>query len=177
MSFTIRRCTLDDLDAYARHSFTVSNEKGLNGIIVQPFSGEEFSESDLKEKIARRWSKEPFTEGWGVYWVALVENKIVGHIDLKSPNLKSALHRMMLGMAIEQNYRSKGLGTALLKTALNWAKEQKNICWIDLGVFEDNIVAYSLYKKFGFIERGRQDDAFRVDGYVINDIQMSLRLR
>lgn len=79
-------------------------------------------------------------------------------------------------MGIEAEFRGNGAGTALLATALNWAKEQNFLAWIDLGVFAHNSAARSLYGKFGFIEMGRCIDCFRVDDLRVDDIQMTLDL-
>ncbi len=62
----------------------------------------------------------------------------------------------------------------LLATAIEWARNESQIEWIDLGVFEENLAAQALYEREGFIELGRTPDLFRVDGHQIDDISMSV---
>ena len=78
---------------------------------------------------------------------------------------------------IERAHRGKGLGPALLDAALRWARATGTIDWIELGVFSANPRARGLYERFGFERIGFIPDRFRVDGVVIDDVRMALRLR
>ena len=62
----------------------------------------------------------------------------------------------------------------LLHAAIDWAKHQPSIAWIDLGVFSDNPGAQALYTRHGFEVLGRMPDRFRVDGESLEDISMTL---
>ena len=59
---------------------------------------------------------------------------------------------------------------------IEWARNETQLEWIDLGVFATNPKAHELYKSLGFIDWGRCPDRFRVDGHKITDISMSLKL-
>ena len=110
-------------------------------------------------------------------WVAIVDGKFVGHLNLRCGGITAAAHRMRLGMGIEKPYRSVGIGSALISAALQWAREQESISWIDLGVFAKNHAARDLYKKHGFVETYIVPDALRVENEIIDDVQMVLKLR
>jgi putative acetyltransferase len=84
---------------------------------------------------------------------------------------------MKLGMGLEKQFRSQGIGSALLKTAIEWAKTHEAVSWIDLSTFSKNIAARSMYEKFGFVETHIIEDALRVDNESIDDVQMVLRLK
>ena len=58
-------------------------------------------------------------------------------------------------MSISKNYRGIGIGKALLKALLDWAKENPLIEKVSLGVLSTNQRAISLYKQMGFLEEGR----------------------
>jgi ribosomal protein S18 acetylase RimI-like enzyme len=81
-----------------------------------------------------------------------------------------------MAMGIERDFRGQGWGGRLLQTALDWARAETTLAWVDLGVFEHNAPARALYRKFGFKEVGRREDLFRVHGVRITDIQMVLEL-
>jgi ribosomal protein S18 acetylase RimI-like enzyme len=67
------------------------------------------------------------------------------------------------------------LGRALLAMALDAAKAHR-FCWLDLRVLATNRPALALYRKVGFVETGRVEDRYRIEGASITDISMSLRL-
>ena len=104
-------------------------------------------------------------------------NRIVGHVDLHGSPLNSGLHRATLGIGVETDHRGLGAGEALMRTALDWARRQHSLEWIDLQVFAHNLPAITLYKKLGFVETGRTVDLLRVDGQRLDDVQMALGLR
>ena len=103
---------------------------------------------------------------------------VLGNLTLHhEPKLRTALHRATLGMGLQRPIRGQGYGKKLLQEALNWAKSQPSLSWIDLGVFEHNTRAFNLYKKMGFQEIGMTKDLFRVNGFSLNDIHMVYSLR
>ena len=85
-------------------------------------------------------------------------------------------HRCGIGIAIEKAYCGCGLGTILLKKAIDQAKEF-GYEQTELGVYADNEKAISLYKKLGFRECGRMPKAFKLkDGTYVDEIFMVLFL-
>ncbi|MGZ3775754.1 MAG: N-acetyltransferase family protein [Pseudobdellovibrionaceae bacterium] len=178
MNFEIRLATLNDIDAYSKHCIFNLSEKGIDNSFVHPYPGSYCPDiSEYSANIENKWNKEPFSPNWEIAWVAIVNGKIVGHLDMRCGGIEALVHRMRLGMGIENGFRSVGIGTHLLKAALNWAKDQNKISWIDLSVFENNHAARSLYKKYGFKEIFLIEDALRIENESINDVQMTLRLK
>lgn len=134
------------------------------------------------EICKQSWTKPLDKVGWEKVWGAFEHGvtppRIIGSIALSTTRLiPTQSHRAILGIGIEPGFRHRGLGKALMQTALLWAKQQSHLEWIDLGVFVDNAPARRLYERVGFIETGRTVDCFRVDGHSLDDIQMSLNLR
>lgn len=178
MNFEIRKCHLSDIESYSKHAIYHLTEKGIGDIYVHPFPST--YKPDFNEfvfNLSKKWSAQPFTPNWEITWIALVNNKIVGHLNLRCGGIQALVHRMKLGMGLEKEFRSKGIGSELLKTAILWAKSQKEISWIDLSTFSKNTAARSMYKKFGFIETHIIEDALRVDNESIDDVQMVLKLK
>ncbi len=86
----------------------------------------------------------------GNFWVAKIDNLIIGTISLLDiGNNQGALRKMF----VNKNYRGKeyGVGQKLLDTLLNWTKKN-NIDEIFLGTTEKFIAAQRFYEKNNFIE-------------------------
>lgn len=80
-------------------------------------------------------------------------------------------HRAYFGISIQKEFCGMGLGTAMLKTAIENAAigfEQ-----LELGVFSNNTAAVHLYEKCGFKSFGTQPRAFKLkDGRYCDEIIM-----
>lgn len=109
--------------------------------------------------------------------VACVENEVVGSISLHlNPNRPRRKHAANLGMAVRQDWQGKGIGTAMLQAAVEFAEKWLNISRLELEVYVDNEPAIALYKKFGFEIEGRmKQDSFRDGKY--EDVYYMARLR
>ena len=66
-------------------------------------------------------------------------------------------------MAIHPDYQSQGFGQALLYALLKSAYQRK-LEWATLEVRSSNLVAISLYQKFGFQEAGRRRGYYQDSG-------------
>ena len=104
---------------------------------------------------------------------AFIGNEIIGDLGVTvvRPHIKY-LHRGYLGMSIRQKYTGLGLGSFMMKLALEQAKTN-GFEQVELGVYADNERAQYLYKKMGFVECGRTPHAFKLpDGTYIDEILM-----
>ncbi len=121
----------------------------------------------------------PLTEpGWQRWFVALEESdsRIVGQVDLKGDGLRAGLHRCELGLGIERPHRGGGLGRRLMVTAIEFARSEESLSWVDLRVFAHNAAGRALYRKLGFTEVGTLTDRFRIQGVPIDDVMMTLNV-
>lgn len=172
MSFNIKICPLKDAKAYTDHCLTHMQEKGIGDIYVHPFSSShKWDKEEYLNGLIDKWSLPPFAPNWEIAWVAEINEKFVGHLNLRCGGIDALKHRMRLGMGIEKPYRSIGIGKALVEAATQWARKQEQIFWIDLSVFSKNVPARKLYERFNFLEAYLVEDALRVDGEIIDDIQ------
>jgi RimJ/RimL family protein N-acetyltransferase len=81
-----------------------------------------------------------------------------------------------IGMAVAREWRGRGVGTALLAAAIDWANE-RNLHKLSLSVFAHNASAVALYRKVGFIEEGRRVKHYRrASGELWDAIEMGLLL-
>ena len=134
----IRRAVTDDLEQLLDIHETVAAEGRYIG-----------AEAPIdRERIRSRWKAE-LTDGTdGVVFVAEVEGKIVGSASVRGTSVAE------LGMSVAPGWRGKGIGSALLKACIEWAR-QVGAHKVSLQVWPHNEAALGLYRKFGFEQEGR----------------------
>lgn len=94
------------------------------------------------------------------------KGQLVGIITLAQDKL-SRRHVGYIGMAVRDDYHGQGIGSQLLKEAIDIADNWLNLKRIELSVFVANAPAVHLYKKFDFeIEGTLKKYAFRAGSYV-----------
>jgi putative acetyltransferase len=99
--------------------------------------------------------------------VALVNGEVVGHLNLQTfPHSPRRKHVATFGMGVHDAWQGKGVGSALVAAAIDFAGRWLNISRMELSVYVDNEPAVHLYKKFGYeIEGRRRNYAFRGGEY------------
>jgi RimJ/RimL family protein N-acetyltransferase len=105
--------------------------------------------------------------------VAVAGAEVVGsiHVDARRFGVGE------VGMAIARPWRGRGVGSALLDAAIEWARE-RDLHKLSLGVFPHNAAGLALYRKYGFVEEGRRVKHIRrASGELWDVIEMGLLLR
>ncbi len=76
-------------------------------------------------------------------------------------------------MSVGREHRGQGIGTALLETLLEWARESPIIEKVGLSVLSKNRRAIGLYEKLGFVAEGRRSREVKLaPGEYLDDISM-----
>jgi ribosomal protein S18 acetylase RimI-like enzyme len=102
--------------------------------------------------------------GWRRVWLARSStNQILGHVDLRSHPVRFDVHRCLLGMAVRDGQRRRGIGKLLLAHAERWAAATNLLRRIDLQIRPNNVVALSFYRRSGYANSGEFTD-LRFDG-------------
>jgi ribosomal protein S18 acetylase RimI-like enzyme len=104
--------------------------------------------------------------------VAEVAGEIVGqiHVDATRHGFGE------IGMAVAREWRGRGVGSALMAAAIEWARE-RGLHKLSLSVFAHNEAAIALYRKFGFVEEGRRSKQYRrQSGELWDTVEMGLLL-
>lgn len=99
--------------------------------------------------------------------VAIYNGKLVGSSGVESIGAQYKLkHRANFGISILKAYWGLGIGTILTNACISCAKSAGYL-QLELEVVSDNEKAYSLYKKLGFEEMGRNPLGFnsRISGF------------
>jgi RimJ/RimL family protein N-acetyltransferase len=118
-----------------------------------------------------------FLHAQSCFWVAYDGSRMVGQISVRGGGYLRRQHVGQIEMFIHKEYRKQGLGRRLLKSAIDWCKENSILRKIELSVFADNESAISLYRYLGFIEEGRIQDSFlEVDNRLRDNVLMGLLL-
>ncbi|MED0934417.1 GNAT family N-acetyltransferase [Bacillus mobilis] len=124
-----------------------------------------------KEKI-RKGNKKG-----NLYIVYEVDSKVVGFLIFNRYELERLRHAGTMGMGIREAYCNQGIGTKLIEFLISWAKGQKGLEKICLGVVSVNDRAIKVYKRMGFVEEGRQKRQIKYeDGTYGDDVLMGLYL-
>ena len=109
--------------------------------------------------------------------IAEFNNEIVGNIDLTGNRRKIMEHTAVIGMGMLKEWRNTGLGTALLKLAIEWAKENSILELLWLQVYTDNELGLGLYRKIGFVENGIMKNFFKQDGKYFDNLTMTMNVK
>jgi RimJ/RimL family protein N-acetyltransferase len=154
-SFQIRTARDDDRVPLAVLFAAVAEER--DGIATEP-------PIDIEARAAS-WTLE------GTF-VAVAAGEIVGSL-----HLQPSRHGFgELGMAVARNWRGRGVGSALLASAIEWARE-RGLHKLSLAVFAHNAAGIALYRKFGFVEEGRRVKHYRrSSGELWDTLEMGLLL-
>ena len=117
------------------------------------------------EEWKRRLSQPPD----GAYFlVAVADAKAIGMLGLHTaPSQPRRRHAATLGMAVHDGWHGRGVGTALIRAAVDLADNWLNLHRLELEVYTDNEPAVRLYQRHGFVIEGTlKDFAFRNGAYV-----------
>src|SRR5215475_2017088 len=137
MNVQIRHATPADYEAVTR---IFSGPKAIWGTFQIPFTSPE---------VWRKRLSEP--EPGLVVLLACQEGDVVGMLGLHThPQTPRRAHAASIGMAVRDDRQSKGVGTALMKAAVELADQWLNLTRLELNVFTDNEPAVRLYQNFGF---------------------------
>jgi len=139
--FVVRQAEPGDARAMAELFAAVAQER--TGIATEP-------PVDVEERIAL------FARSAGESVVAVADDRIVGtlHVSVSRHGFGE------IGMLVDQDWRGRGVGSALVQAAIDWACDQ-GLHKLSLEVFTHNAAAIALYRKAGFVEEGRRRKQYR----------------
>ena len=105
--------------------------------------------------------------------IATAAGEVVGNLGLTRHIRARRTHAGEIGMAVRDAWQGKGVGTALVRAALDLADNWLALRRLELRVYADNERAIALYRKFGFdIEGTHRAYAIR-DGALVDSLSMA----
>lgn len=137
--FTIRRLRHDELESLYDLLEAVAEERRW----ISP-------EPPIPRERYREQTLRSFGDPHCLFIVAADEDdRIVGELSAFGRENRPA----EIGMSVAKGWRGRGVGTALMRTCVEWARERA-IHKLALQVWPHNDVALHLYEKFGFEREG-----------------------
>ncbi|MDP3297709.1 MAG: ribosomal protein S18-alanine N-acetyltransferase [Thermodesulfovibrionia bacterium] len=131
----------------------------MEGIVIREMLYKDLPGVDRIEKtcFTTPWDIRSFEYELGckdtILKVAVLNNQIIGYVCVRT--ILDITH--ILNLVVLPDFRRKGIGSMLLRDALNELKRLKpDINLITLEVRESNTAAIKLYEKFGFKVMGKR---------------------
>jgi [ribosomal protein S18]-alanine N-acetyltransferase len=155
--FMVRLARASDGRALAELFAAVAEER--DGIATEP-------PVDVRQRTAQ------FARSADASLVAVAGGHIIGMLHVEVSRFGFGELSMLVG----RGWRGRGVGSALLLAAIDWARDHRlhKLC---LEVFAHNSPAIALYRKTGFVEEGRRARQYRrASGEFWDSIIMGLAL-
>jgi RimJ/RimL family protein N-acetyltransferase len=121
----------------------------------------------------RRWIRAVRRHPDAVLMVAESDGVLAGRLSIARDPHPSSAHVADLGLMVDARFRRRGIGSALLVAAEEWARSA-GVTKLELHVFPHNVPAITLYAKHGYEREGyRRRHYRRPNGTVVDTILMS----
>jgi ribosomal protein S18 acetylase RimI-like enzyme len=125
-------------------------------------------------------------ERYAAFWASLCEvgapqtvavdgMAVVGWCDIIPDTSSVRAHVGNLGMGVLASYRGQGLGRHLLTQTLVRAREL-GLERVELSVLHDNVAAYALYERLGFLVEGQRKHDWKHEGVYRDSLLMALSI-
>lgn len=153
----------------------------MRNFIIQATNETDFLASRYKPTHLTIEKEREFLTGYNnkknaFMFVAIASDKAVGSVGITIRGEERHKHRGTIGISILKEYCGQGIGTKLIDTIINCARDNE-VKKIELEVRVDNTRAIALYKKFGFEIEGEIRNAMCVDSVFYNEYIMGLKNR
>jgi putative acetyltransferase len=100
------------------------------------------------------------------------DGTVVGRLSIARDQHPASRHVADLGLMVAQSHRRQGVGRALLRAAVDWARKQ-DVQKLELHVFPHNEAAIALYEQFGFVREGYRRRHYRRGDDFVDAILMA----
>ncbi|MHB0885851.1 MAG: GNAT family N-acetyltransferase [Bacillota bacterium] len=128
----------------------------LGNTVTEP---DEFQVTEEQEEV---WIERLLNDPGSLLLLPEIDGGIIGSLSLDRAGRRRLAHTATLGVIVNKEWRGKGIGTALIRAALEWAAESGVIEKVCLSVFASNERAIRLYERFGFAEEGRRPKGIKL---------------
>lgn len=164
---SIRLLTGDDAAAFQRlRHRALSEEPDAFGTSVAEH--EAMAESEQRSRL-----EAPNSLVLGVF----MEGRLVGCAGLLRKAQEKTRHKALVwGVYVEPEARGKGVARALMERLIELARATPGLLQLDLAVSTSRPGARRLYESLGFFEFGREPAALRINGELVDQTLMALRL-
>jgi putative acetyltransferase len=135
-----------------------------------------FVRSETVSRSVAYYRRHYFRRSWTDDQASLVAvhgDRVIGHLNVAREEGPMTRHVASLGMAVDPDWRGRGVGSALMTEVIRWAREM-GVEKLALSVYPHNEAALALYRKFGFDEEGRLTGHSKKSIGYVDEIVMGL---
>lgn len=165
----IREATGRDVEGVMRYMRELVDEEGL-------YIGYEPGEYDPPVERELGWIEEHMVRDNSVMFLAVAsgeKGEIVGLLNCTGSRRWANRHETTLGISVRKGWRGKGIGTRLMKAALEWAEGNEVVKRVQLEVLAENVEAIELYERLGFEVEGVRRRAMWKQGRWMDGVVMA----
>lgn len=160
MAIVVDRLREDEVDDWLDLLAAVAEER--DGIAAEP---------PVDRPVRRQWVEQALVSDDAALLVARVDGRFAGQLGAE---LRRGI--VSIGMLVARDTRGRGVGTALLDAAVEWAGAV-GAHKVALEVWPHNAAALALYRRAGFVEEGRLRRHYRrSNGALWDSVAMGLVL-
>jgi RimJ/RimL family protein N-acetyltransferase len=165
MDFVIRHADPSDAEQLTRLADAVSGEP--EGWLISV--GGEWRSAGDERRFLKALRRYPHA---AVFVAERDDGTVVGRLSIGRDPHPASTHVADVGLMVAHDARRQGVGTALLRAAVDWAREA-GIRKLELHVFPWNEAAIALYDAFGFEREGYRKGHYRRGGERVDAILMA----
>lgn len=167
----IQRITLNEIEQLQKIGRQTFYE------IFSESNSEENMKSYLQEGFSTEKLVTELNDNNSEFYFAKLDNEVIGYLKINfgesQTELKDNKALEIERIYVSKEFHGKNVGQLLYSKAIEIAKN-KNVNYVWLGVWEENLRAISFYKKNGFIEFDKH--IFKLGDDEQTDIMMKLNL-
>jgi len=180
MPVIYREATPVDVHGIISYMKTVSDEPGL-------YIGFEPGEFDPTVEAEISWIEDHARADNSIILLAIATDSPRDAWDLKDGELVGLMncwggtrganrHETTLGITVKANRRGQGIGTELMRQAIEWARGTGLVKRVQLEVVSENVEAQELYERLGFVAEGVRKRALWKQQRWMDSVVMGLLL-
>lgn len=103
------------------------------------------------------------------------ESRVIGRLCFFPGKFRKTAHHGHFGISVDDGWRGRGVGRAMILTLLDWAAAHPTIEKVCLGCLATNTRALRLYESIGFARESVSPMHFRLGpGRYADDVQMAI---
>src|SRR5579884_2862212 len=107
--------------------------------------------------------------------LAIAQEQIIGSLHFTNGVRRRLAHQGDFGMSVHNEWRERGVGSALVESLIAWCSANPLIEQIRLSVFAVNEAAIRLYTTMGFVLEGRLMNQAKLDDGTYTDLILMAR--
>lgn len=165
--FTIREAAPDDAARVVAYMRVIADEPD-NGISFASADEFPYSVEDERQIIAD-YAQSPTA----LFLLAEADGEIISVATCRAGN-RGYRHTVELGITVRCDRRNQGVGTAMMRYLIDWARISPDVHRLELQVFPNNARAIHVYEKLGFVHEGVRRQAFCKAGQFLDLVLMGM---